>query len=170
MVTAMARKTPTKKSPSKGKPTQRLTPDGATFGAQFFTQVLPQMVQACPCPADQENACFVHLGDGERLDVVEILAASERFVVLAVFGDGAGRDGLTRTDDDVGFEAVPYDLVLRVSVRPAAKRGRFGFHFPHEALTAAATAAPAVAMANGAAAANGATSTGAAKKPARRHR
>jgi hypothetical protein len=156
MVTAMARKT-TKKKPGAKKtttvaktPAGPHSPDEVAFGQTFFSRVLPGMVAACPCPPDQENACYVHLGDGDRLDVAEILAAADRFVVLAVFDDGVGRDGVPRTDDDVGFEAVPYELVLRVSVRPAAKRGRFGFHFPHEALAAAAAAA-AVPATNGAA-------------------
>lgn len=159
MVTPMARKTTTKKKPAtKQTPTTTtggpLSADAVAFGQTFFSRVLPGMVAACPCPPDQENACYVHLGDGDRLDVAEILAAADRFVVLAVFDDGVGRDGVPRTDDDVGFEAVPYELVLRVSVRPAAKRGRFGFHFPHEALAAAAAAA-AVTATNGAATAKG---------------
>lgn len=166
----MARKTPSRK-PATRKQQQPGRPsplEGPTFGPHFFTEVLPRMVQVSPCPPDQENACVVYLGDGERLDVAEILAAAERFVVLAVFDDGAGVDGVPRTDDDVGFEAVPYELVLRVAVRPAAKRGRFGFHFPHEALAAAAAATPVLDVTpNGAAPANGA---GGEQRPARKKR
>lgn len=155
MVTPMARKTTKKKPAAKKTATTTKTaggtgsPDGVAFGQTFFSRVLPGMVAASPCPPDQENACYVLLGDGDRLDVAEIIAAADRFVVLAVFDDGPGPDGIPRTDDDVGFEAVPYELVLRVSVRPAAKRGRFGFHFPHEALAAAAAANGAATAKNG---------------------
>ncbi|MCO5172404.1 MAG: hypothetical protein M9894_39405 [Planctomycetes bacterium] len=99
----------------------------APFGPEFFGAVLPRMIAASPCPPEQENACLIHLADGERLDMVEVVAVAERYVILAVF-EGVGEDGVARTQDDIGVEAVPYDLILRVSVRRTARRARLGFH------------------------------------------
>lgn len=79
---------------------------------------------------------MVHLGDGHTLDVVEVLAVAERFVVLAVF-EGVGEDGVERSEDDVGIEAIPYELILRVSVRRGLSRPPLGFHFGREEIAAA---------------------------------
>jgi hypothetical protein len=113
--------------------------EGPVFGPPFFHQVLPGMVKACPCGERQEPSCVVHLGDGQTLDVLEVVAIAHRFVVLAVF-EGSGEDGVERTPDDVGIEAVPYDLILRVSVRRTEARGRLGFHVASEAVAEAVSA------------------------------
>ncbi|MBX3469707.1 MAG: hypothetical protein KF878_22775 [Planctomycetes bacterium] len=118
----------------------------APFGPEFFAVVLPRMIAASPCPPEQENACLVHLADGERLDLVEIVAVAERYVVMAVF-EGVGEDGVARTQDDIGVEAVPYDLVLRVSVRRTARRARLGFHIQAAELARVAAAADGAAPA-----------------------
>lgn len=144
-----ARRSAAKKKPVKGKATKDVPAtdlpavagpvprgDGPTFGAEFFGALLPRMVDACPCPEDREPMCVLHLADGERLDVAEVLAVADRFALFAVF-EGAGDDGVPRTEDDVGVEAVPYELVLRVSVRRTTRRSRLGFHFKREELVAA---------------------------------
>lgn len=116
--------------------------EGPVFGPVFFQRVLRGMIRACPCGQGQEPACTVYLGDGQAIDVIQVVAIAERFVVLAVF-EGAGEDGVERSADDVGIEAVPYDLILRVSVKRAASRARLGFHVETQELTEA------VAVANG---------------------
>lgn len=131
------------------------------FGPEFFGAVLPRMVSACPCPEDREPVCLVHLADGTELDVVEVLAVADRFVLLAVF-EGTGEDGVARTEDDVGVEAVPYELVLRVSVRRTGRRVRLGFHFKRDELLAA------TAEADDAARKNGKGGKGAGRHPRRR--
>lgn len=108
----------------------------ATFGAAFFARLLPRLIRSCPCAEGKEPACLVRLADGHTLDVVEVLAVADRFVVVAVF-EGVGEDGVERTADDVGLEAVPYELILRVSVRRGLARAPLGFHFPREEIAAA---------------------------------
>lgn len=155
---ATAKKKPAKKKPGtkaaatkKARPAARAphpTGGAATFGPEFFAGVLPRMVAACPCPEDREPVCIVHLASGEELDVVEVLAVADRFVLLAVF-EGTGDDGVARTEDDVGVEAVPYELVLRISVRRTTRRVRLGFHFKRDELAAATAEADGVARKNG---------------------
>lgn len=101
-------------------------PHDVTFGPAFFAEVLPAMVKACPCPDGHELTCRLFLGDGSILDVVQVLALTERFCLLAVV-EGEGDDGVERTEDDVGLEAVPYDLIIRSSIRPVPRRPGFGF-------------------------------------------
>lgn len=133
-----------KRAKSKPRPRVKVTPpaevvveEGPPFGPAFFTRLLPRLIRSCPCATDREPVCMVRLRDGEDLDLVEVLAVSERFVVLAVF-EGVGEDGVERTEDDLGIEAVPYELILRVGVRRGHTRARLGFHFPREELAAAA--------------------------------
>lgn len=96
------------------------------FGPAFFGEALPAMVRSCPCPEGSDVACFLHLIDGTTLDVVQVLALTDRFCVLAVL-EGEGDDGVERTEDDVGMAAVPYELVARASIRPLRRRATFGF-------------------------------------------
>ena len=134
-------KTKPKAKATRARPRAKaeFTLDGseAVFGAAFFARLLPRLVRSCPCPETREPACLVHLADGNTLDVVEVLAVADRFVVLAVF-EGVGEDGVERSEDDVGIEAIPYALVLRVSVRRGlSSRAPLGFHFPREEIAAA---------------------------------
>lgn len=140
-------KATTKQRPARrGAPLAALPADGPVFGPPFFQAVLPGMVKACPCGEKQEPACVLHLADGTSLDVLEVVAIAERFIVLAVF-EGAGDDGLERTPDDVGIEAIPFELILRVTVKRAPARSRLGFHLGREELVAVTDA---VAATNGA--------------------
>lgn len=146
------RKAARRKAPARKKAEATAVPvlasDGPAFGPEFFGAVLPRMIAACPCPEDHVPVCFVHLADGERLDVVEVLAVADRLVLLAVF-EGDGPDGVPRTEDDIGVEAVPYELVLRVSVRRSTRRSRLGFHFNRDELVAATAEADGAARKNG---------------------
>jgi hypothetical protein len=109
-----------------------LTPAGsAPFGEAFFSRVLPGMVTGCPCPHDgHEPIVRLHLVDGTISELAQIVALADRYGVFAVF-EGEGQDGIERTQDDVGLEALPYELVARVTVRPELLRGRkLGFQLP----------------------------------------
>lgn len=118
-------------------PAEVVVEEGPPFGPAFFTKLLPRLISSCPCPPEREPACFVRLRDGDELDLVEVLGVSDRFVVVAVF-EGAGEDGVERTEDDLGIEAIPYELILRVGVRRSQTRARLGFHFPRAEIAAAA--------------------------------
>jgi hypothetical protein len=100
---------------------------GPPFGREFFGQTLGGMVEACPCPKGTAPVVHVLLGDGTVLDIAGVVQLFERYAVVAAF-EGVGQDGVERTADDIGFEAFPYDLVVRASVRavPARPHG-FGF-------------------------------------------
>ena len=118
--------------PKKGR-TKRIRrirgEENGAFGARFFAAVLPQMVRECPCPEGSEPVVKLYLGDGTQVDVHSVLGLESRYVVLATY-EGTGPDGLPRTQDDLGFEAVPFELILRASVRPAPKPLRLGFQTP----------------------------------------
>jgi hypothetical protein len=99
---------------------------GGIFGRDFFERILPGLVAACPRPDGTKPVVCVHLGDGTELDVCGVVAFEERYVVLAAY-EGVGPDGVARTSDDVGFDAVPYELVLRCSVRAEQRAVGLGF-------------------------------------------
>lgn len=96
------------------------------FDRDFFERVLPALVANCPKPEGTKPVVTVTLGDGTELDCCGVVAFEERYVVLAAY-EGAGEDGVPRTADDVGLEAVPYELVLRCSVRAETRHARLGF-------------------------------------------
>jgi hypothetical protein len=96
------------------------------FGREFFTETLPRMVDACPRPEGTKPVVTVFLGDGTSLDCCGVVALHERYGVIAAY-EGVGEDGQPRTADDVGLEAIPYELVLRCSVRSATRPARLGF-------------------------------------------
>jgi hypothetical protein len=103
--------------------------EGPPFGRSFFEAVLPAMVQSCECTDDHEPQVLVHLGDGTMIDVHRVIGLGDRFAVLSVFQEGPGEDGIERTSDDLAVEAIPFDLVLRATVRRVQKKKtrRFGF-------------------------------------------
>jgi hypothetical protein len=104
---------------------------GAPFGREFFEHTLGGMVEACPCGDGRAPIVHVFLGDGTVLDVAGVVSLSDRFAVVAAF-EGKGEDGIERTEDDLGFEAFPYDLVIRASVRAGPTRPQgFGFGQHH---------------------------------------
>jgi hypothetical protein len=105
---------------------RRTAEHDAVFGPRFFGEALPAMVRSCPCPEGSDVACLLYLVDGAMLDVVQVLALTERFCVLAVL-EGEGDDGIERTEDDVGMAAVPYEIVARASIRPLRRKVPFGF-------------------------------------------
>jgi hypothetical protein len=103
--------------------------DGPPFARSFFETVLPAMVQSCECADDHEPQVLVHLGDGTQIDVHRVIGLGDRFAVLSVFQEGPGEDGIERTSDDLAVEAIPFDLVLRATVRRIRRKKtrRFGF-------------------------------------------
>ena len=104
-----------------------LWPGGPPFGREFFEQTLPGMVEGCPCADGHGPVVRIYLGDGHVLDVAGVARLFERYAVVAAF-EGVGQDGIERTADDIGFEAFPYDLVVRAAVRAAPSRPHgFGF-------------------------------------------
>lgn len=111
----------TKKGRAATKKTRRRRPmrthGGGIFERDFFERVLPALVASCPKPEGTKPVVTISLGDGTDLDCCGIMSFEERYVVLACY-EGVGEDGIPRTADDVGLEAVPYELVLRCTVRP----------------------------------------------------
>ncbi len=127
------------------------------FGPSFFLNQLRGFVrERCPDPADRLPVVYLHLGDGEVLDVCHVIGLAPRWLALAVRDTEAqGHPGAMRT------ELVPYEGIFRVTiraVRPAETH--LGFdqsrippvfadadapRSPEEALRAAATAKPAAA-------------------------
>jgi hypothetical protein len=96
------------------------------FDRDFFERVLPALAGNCPKVEGTKPVVTISLGDGTELDCCGVVAFEERYVVLAAY-DGTGEDGVPRTADDVGLEAVPYELVLRCSIRPEVRHARLGF-------------------------------------------
>jgi hypothetical protein len=107
------------------RPFPRVTHEGV-FNRHFFAETLRVMVETCPKVNGAKPAVIIFLGDGHQLDCCGVVALEERYCVLAAY-EGVGEDGVERTADDVGFEAVPYDLILRCSVRAAPRPHRLGF-------------------------------------------
>ncbi len=100
---------------------------GGIFDRDFFERVLPALVANCPKgPEGTKPVVTVSLGDGTDLDCCGVVSFEERYVVLAAY-EGTGEDGVPRTADDVGLEAVPYELVLRCSVRAEPRAKGLGF-------------------------------------------
>jgi hypothetical protein len=98
----------------------------AIFDHAFFQATLPHMVESCPVAEGSQPVVTLWLGDGGQLDVAGVVKLEERYCVLAAY-EGIGEDGIERTADDVGLEAIPYELILRATVRAAPKHGRLGF-------------------------------------------
>ena len=99
---------------------------GPPFDRDFFAETLGRMAEACPCPEGHHVVVRVHLVDGS-LDVCNIVDLSERYGVVAAY-EGVGEDGVPHTPDDIGLEAFPYEIVVRVSVRAERlEPARFGF-------------------------------------------
>jgi|SRR5579883_2829119 len=99
---------------------------GGVFDRRFFAETLPAIVETCPRPDGTKPVVMIHLGDGNHLDCCGVIALEERYCVLAAY-EGVGEDGIERTADDVGFEAIPYELILRCTVRAAQRPHRLGF-------------------------------------------
>ena len=114
------------RSKKTGPMRRALSLHGGIFDRDFFERVLPALVAACPRLEGTKPVVTIFLGDGTELDVCGILAFEERYVVLAAY-EGTGPDGVARTADDVGFDAVPYELLLRCSVRPEQRPAGLGF-------------------------------------------
>lgn len=96
------------------------------FDRRFFEETLLGLVETCPKPSGTKPVVTVFLGDGSQLDCCGVVLLEERYCVLAAY-EGVGEDGLPRTADDIGFETVPYELIIRCSVRAETRPVRLGF-------------------------------------------
>ena len=96
------------------------------FDRHFFEETLVGLVETCPKPERTKPVVTIYLGDGSQLDCCGVVLLHERYCVLAAY-EGVGEDGLPRTADDIGFEAVPYELIIRCSVRAETRHVRLGF-------------------------------------------
>ncbi|HEU4381998.1 MAG TPA: hypothetical protein VFR85_00745 [Anaeromyxobacteraceae bacterium] len=100
----------------------------APFGPGFFLGQLRAFARdRCPDPGEGLPAVQIHLATGEVLDLCHVIGLGPTFVALAVL-EGEGEPRRMRT------ELVPYQLVARVTIRPAGGRGHVGFdadHAPH---------------------------------------
>lgn len=83
------------------------------FGPLFFlTQLRGFVRDRCPDAGENMPVVEVHLHSGEGLDLCHVIGAAPRYVVLAVYDDGeAAESRPMRT------ELVPYELIMRVTIR-----------------------------------------------------
>lgn len=107
---------------------ERQASDGpleAPFGPGFFLRQLRAFARdRCPDPGEGLPAVQIHLGTGEVLDLCHVLGLGQAFVALAVL-DGEGEPRRMRT------ELVPYQLIVRVTIRLTGSRGQVGFDLDH---------------------------------------
>ena len=123
------------------EPTDAVTLD-APFGPGFFLGQLRAFARdRCPDPDEGLPAVQIHLASGEVLDLCHVVGLGRTFVVLAVL-EGEGEPRRMRT------ELVPYQLVVRVTIREAGSRGHVGFDLDHapRVLQAAAPLTPEAAL------------------------
>ncbi|HZY05776.1 MAG TPA: hypothetical protein VFF02_19980 [Anaeromyxobacteraceae bacterium] len=105
-------------------PTSTATPD-APFGPGFFLGQLRAFARdRCPDPGEGLPAVQIHLATGDVFDLCHVVGLGRTFVVLAVL-EGEGEPRRMRT------ELVPYQLVVRVTIREAGGRGHVGFDVDH---------------------------------------
>lgn len=112
------------------------------FGPGFFLGQLRAFARdQCPDPAEGLPAVQLHLAGGEVLDLCHVVGLGPAFVALAVL-EAEGEPGRMRT------ELVPYQLVVRVTVRPPGGRGHVGFDVGHapRVLTARGPLTPEAAL------------------------
>ena len=97
------------------------------FGASFFVNQLRRFVRdRCPEPSEHLPIVELHLADGEVLDVCHVIGLSPWWVALAA-RERSEPGAAMRT------EVVPYDVILRITIRPSRANGKqFGFD-PHHA-------------------------------------
>lgn len=83
------------------------------FGPAFFmTQLRGFAGEKCPDPALERPVVEIHLGDGETLDLCQIIGVTPAWVALAV------RDGDEDEDPPrLRTEFVPFEAIARVTLR-----------------------------------------------------
>ncbi len=93
------------------------------FGPAFFmTQLAAFVRDHCPLPGEGLPAVTLVLADGETLDVCHVEGLATKWLVIAAFDERreAGRSAM-RT------EFVPYESIVRVTVRVVAADAGIGF-------------------------------------------
>ena len=114
----------------------------APFGPGFFLGQLRAFARdRCPDAAEGLPAVQLHLASGEVFDLCHVVGLGPAFVALAVL-EAEGEPARMRT------ELVPYQLVVRVTVRPPGGRGHVGFDVEHapQVLTARGPLTPEAAL------------------------
>lgn len=98
------------------------------FGPVFFlTQLRGFVRDNCPDAAETLPMVELLLHSGESLRVCHVIGVAPRYVILAVYDDGASdASRVMRT------EFVPYELITRVTIRTTQSAGSsFGFNRAH---------------------------------------
>jgi hypothetical protein len=95
---------------------------GAMFDAGFYASVLPDLLQReCRQQAGKVPVVEFHFADGTMLDICHIVQLGENWMVVAFFRD-------PETCEDMDFEFLPYELVLRITISfHNPKSRRLGF-------------------------------------------
>ncbi len=109
---------------------------GVPFGPGFFLKQLGAFLRdRCPDPEANLPGLYLHLADGEVLDVCHIIGIAPGWVALAVRQkDRQSSESTMRT------ELVPYSMVVRVTIR-AGQHGEahIGFDLGREPSMVTAT-------------------------------
>jgi len=95
---------------------------GAMFDVGFYARVFPDLVQQeCRRQAGKVPVVQFHLLDGSTLDICHVVQLGENWMVVAFFRD-------PETCEDMDFEVLPYELVVRITVSfHHPKSRRLGF-------------------------------------------
>lgn len=93
------------------------------FGPTFFvTQLAAFLRDCCPAPEEGLPAVTLAMADGEVIDVCHVEALAARWLAVAAFEDRRKtQPPLMRT------EIVPYESILRVTIRAVHVDGGIGF-------------------------------------------
>ncbi|MBI1849248.1 MAG: hypothetical protein HYR85_02785 [Planctomycetes bacterium] len=94
------------------------------FGPSFFVEHLAGFVRdRCPDPAESLPTVEIHLTSGAVLEICHVIGLGPRWVALAVV-DGT----VSQLPLPMRTELVPYETILRVTIRPIEPReGSIGF-------------------------------------------
>lgn len=93
---------------------------GAPFDRRFFRVTLGDILKATKRPDSQ--ILTLHLTDGQALDICEITALEDPYMIVRGY----------RSDDqtcELTLQVIPYGLIYRLSIAPhGAEDQRMGFH------------------------------------------
>jgi hypothetical protein len=86
---------------------------GGPFGPAFFLKQLAAFLRdRCPSTDDKLPGLYLHLADGEVLDVCHIIGIAPAWVALAV-----RQEDRQATEPAMRTELIPYSMVVRVTIR-----------------------------------------------------
>ena len=132
------------KVPEPAELSALLRPD-VPFGPAFLlTQLAAFVRDRCPAPTEALPHVHIHLAGGEVLELCHVIALAPRWAAFAII-DASEDEGVR----PMRTELVPYELLVRITVRASPGRGgHIGFHqvspptvhaTPEEMLQAAAS-------------------------------